>query len=192
MGKHIINGKTANNRRTLIVLIFVGVLINSSVCATRFQTETSMNTQHTTLWQLIDILDECPVFTLDVIGHMFQIDFSESHRTAYFSSYEGGPLHLADQIDIKKIELRIRRKDGVGKLMGLDVGGVCVTLDDVLAHHPGIVLAETPRGHSLNEATFYSIRRSREELSFGFKESNPHCLAIVVFDRSDPLPVLTK
>jgi len=151
-----------------------------------------MNIQNTTLWQLVDILNGCPVFTLDVIGRMFQIDFSESHRTDYFTSCEGGPLRLADQIDIEAIELRIRRKDGVGKLMGLDIGGACVTLDDVLAHYPGIVLTETPRGHLLNEATFYSIQRSREELSFGFKESNPHCLAIVVFDCSDPLPVLTK
>jgi len=171
------------NRYTTIASIAAGFFIFAIACATEPQKKELMNTHHATLWQLINILSDIPFFTLENAKSLFHIDFIGSHSTAYFSVYEGGPVFLANQITIEKIELRINNKDGAGGLMMLGIGGVCVTLDDVYAHYPNIVLAETPRGQSLNEATFYSIQQPREKLSFGFKEYNPDCLVMVVFNR---------
>jgi len=149
-----------------------------------------MHTHHTTLWQLIEELIDHPSFTLDTIGQVLPIEFSERGDNGSASFYESGPLHLADQVVIKKATLAIRHETGVSRLIGLDLSpdSVCVTLREMYAHYPNAKIIGHPRGGSLDEMTTWAVRPPWGEIVFGFKERNPNCLSHVGIERNDPSP----
>jgi len=149
-----------------------------------------MNIQNTTLWELIEALTVPPLFLPDTIKRVFPVEFSERGNNGSFSFYEGGPLHLADHVLIKKVRLSIRRSNGVIRSLVLYPvpDSVCVTLDDVHAHYPDTEITGAPRGGSLEEETVWTVLEPWARLSFGFKEKNPDCLATVGIGRNDPPP----
>jgi len=148
-----------------------------------------MDLQHTTLWQIIEILGDQPSLSPDKIKQVLPTDFSKRRRSAYTSFYDGGPLYLADQINIEAIDLRVRLMNEAQGLIALEISGFCVTLEQVRVHYPDLVLTDIPRGRSLDEKTYWTAYLPWGELSFGFKERNPDCLASVVINRIDPGPV---
>jgi len=149
-----------------------------------------MNIQNTTLWQLIKALTVPPLFLPDTIKRVFPVEFSECQRTASFSFYEGGPLHLADRVMIKKVTLSIKNADGVIRSLVLNLapGGACVTRSDLHAHYPNTEITGAPRGGSLDEETVLTVLEPWARLSFGFKEKNPDCLATIGIGRNDQSP----
>jgi len=168
-----------------VVILYLVLFIFFSSCTLESQKRSSMNLNNTTLWYLIGALSDEHDFTLEIIEKLFQNNFVVRHHATSFATYEGGPVRLSDQIKLEKIELRVGHADGIGKLMTLDISGACITFKDVYMHYPNIVLSEIPRGNSFNEATFYSFQQPHEKLSFGFKENNPECLSMVVFNRTN-------
>jgi len=170
-------------KQTLTAIMLTLLAISTAACATESQTRISMNTHHTTLWQLIETLIDYPPFTLDTIRQALPVELSERHRTASFSSYVGGRLHLADQVVVGPIELRIRHKDGISRLLVISIGDTtCITVDEVRTHYPDITPVP-PRGHMLIDANFYSARKPWGLLTFGFADRAHPCLASVVLDR---------
>jgi len=149
-----------------------------------------MDTHHTTLWQLIEALIAHPSFTLDTIGKMLLIEFTERSNNGYFSFYEGGPLRLADQVVIKTATLSIRPESGVSRLIGLDLSsdGACVTRRELYAHYPNARIIGHPRGGSLDETTTWAVRPPWGIMVFGFKELNPNCLFHVGIERTASAP----
>jgi len=123
----------------------------------------------------------------------FFANFNFEIASNYSSFYDGGRLSLIDQIDIAAVLLRVRNEDEARGMVSLylDPSGACITPDDVHGHFPDVVITDHPRGHSLDEQTYWSTQQPWGELSFGFKERNPDCLASVVLDRieaSHPQP----
>jgi len=179
--------------RKLVSGMLVSLLINATACATELQKGNPLNTYNFTLWQLIETLIELPSYTLDTIKPIFPVELSERHRSAYTSFYEGGPVYLTDRVMIETINLGIRHENGVSRWLGLDLGpnGTCVKLDDVYLHYPNITIIDTPRGKSLDEATYWAIKWPWGRLAFGFKERNRECLASVGIRRNDPPPAPT-
>jgi len=175
----------------MIAGVLLALSISTMSCSIKLQKGNPVNTYGSTLWQLIETLIDHPSYTLETIGQALPIQFSEYNNTGYFSFHKGGPLRLADQVLIETAILSIGYKDGVSRLIGLNLGfdGACVTLDEVHLHYPGMTIIGTPRGHSLDEMTTWGLRHPWGEVVFGFKERNPHCLAHVGIDRSPPQPV---
>jgi len=147
-----------------------------------------MGTHHTTLWQLIEGLIAHPSFTLDTIGQVLPIEFTERGNNGSFSFYRGGPIRLLDQIVIKTATLAIRDKDGISRLIGLDLSSdsACVTRRDLHTHYPNTEIIGHPRGGSLDEKTYWAVRYPWGRLAFGYKEGNPDCLASVGIRRNEP------
>jgi len=172
----------------VIAGMFFILTMSTTVCATNFQMRTSMKIQNTSLWQLIDMLGNHPSLVPDKIMQSLPIAFLKRNNNGYFSSYDGGRLSLIDQVDIEAVLLRVRHEDEARGMVSLylDPSGACVTLDEVHKHYPEVVITDHPRGHSLDEQTYWSIQQPWGELSFGFKERNPECLASVVLDRTPP------
>jgi len=170
----------------LIAGVFVSLVMSITGYATESQKGNPMTTHPATLWQLIEALIEHPAFNLETIGQVLPVDFSERHRSAGTSFYEGGALHLADRTIIETIHLGIRRKNGISKWVGLDIAPntTCITRDEVKTNYPDIIIISAPRGHSLDEMTTWGIRRDWGEVVFGFKERNPRCLAHIGIDRA--------
>jgi len=174
----------------LITGMFFSLVMSVTACTTELQMRASMKTPNTSLWQLIDMLGKHPSLLPDKIRQALPVEFSERRRSGYSSFYDGGRLSLIGQVDIEAIFLRVRHEDEMRGMVSLylDPDGTCVTLDDVHGHFPDVVITGHPRGHSLDEQTYWSIQQLWGKLSFGFKERNPDCLASVVLDRTDPSP----
>jgi len=168
----------------LIAGMLVALLINTIAYATEFQKKRDIDIQRTTLWQLIERLGAHPSLLPGKLKQVLPTDFSKHRRSAYTSFYDGGPLYLADQINIEVIDLRVRLMNEAQGLIALEIAGVCVTLEQVRAHYPDLVFTDIPRGRSLDEKTYWTTYLPWGELSFGFKERNPDCLASVVIDRA--------
>lgn len=178
----------AGIKRILFSGLLAGMILSAAACATEVQTRTSMDTQQYTLWQLIDALGHQPSLAPDKIVLVLPVEFSEKSRNAYFSFHDGGRLDLADKIVVEKVELRTSLKDGANGMVVLSLGGMCLTIDQVRAHFPAVALAGFPRGRSLDEETTYTTLQGWGQLSFGFKERKPECLATVVVDRTSTAP----
>jgi len=175
----------------LMTGVLVSLVMGATTYTTKLQTNTSMNIQRTSLWELIETLGGHPSLLPDRLRQVLPVEFSEHRRSAYSSFYDGGPLGLGGKIDIKAVFLRVRNENETQGMVSLYLNGTCVALDEVRAHYPGVIITGTPRGHSLDEETYWSIWRPWGKLSFGFKERNPKCLASVVLDRSKLLPATT-
>jgi len=175
---------------TLMATMLAFLSISTTACATESQMRASMNIQNTTLWQLIEALTVPPLFLPDTIKRVFPVEFSERGNNGYFSFHEGGPLHLADQVLIKKVTVSIKNADGVIRSLVLNLApsGACVTRRDLHAHYPNTEITGAPRGGSLDEETVWTVLEPWARLSFGFKEKNPDCLATVGIGRNDPFP----
>jgi len=170
---------------TLMATMLAFLSVSTTICATESQTRTSMHTHHTTLWQLIEALIDHPSFTLDTIRQVLPVEFAERSNNGSASFYEGGPLHLADHVVIKKATLAIRHKTGVSRLIGLDLDPdtICVTINDVEAHYPEIEIADNFYG----KKTYWAVQYPWGRLTFG-EELNQRCLTSVGIRRNDPSP----
>jgi len=172
----------------VIAGMFFILTMSAITCTTNSQMRTSMKIQNTSLWQLIGTLGNHPSLLPDKIKQVLPIEFVTRNNNGYFSSYDGGRLLLLDKIDIAAVLLRVRNENEARGMVSLylDPSGACITPDDVHGHFPDVVITDHPRGHSLDEQTYWSIQQPWGELSFGFKERNPDCLASVVLDRTTP------
>jgi len=172
----------------LIAGIFIALIISATGNKSELQTRTAMKNQKITLWQLIDVLGDYPSILPGKISQVLPVKFTEKENNGYFSFYDGGRLSVAGQIDIAAILLRVRNEDETRGMISLylDTDDACVTLDDAHGQFPSVVITGTPRGHSLDEETYWSIQRPWGELSFGFKERKPDCLASLLIDRTAP------
>jgi|GEM_PF-6196868 len=140
---------------------------------------TTMNNSPPTLWQLIEQLLDCLQWTLQTITSVVPVKWVETHNTHAFTSYEsqGELFQLANLLKVKKIELRVNKKDGIGGILILDIVGACLTRQKVLEHYPDMQL----RGPSPDFGADFSIQQAGGELWFGFKPN--HCLQGIAIHR---------
>jgi len=172
------------------LVLFACLTITYTTEITELQAEKKMaiNNQPYTLWQLIAVLLGQSDFTLDSVKQVLPIEFTERPRNSFFSPWESESLRLVDQVKIKTVDLRISHKDGISRMLVLDLApdSACITLEQVRTHFPeGVYEFAPPRFRSPNEKNYYTLRQPWGEISFGFKVRNPDCLASVVIDRTE-------
>nr|WP_297382685.1 hypothetical protein [uncultured Roseateles sp.] len=135
------------------------------------------------LWTLVDYLPTRAPFDKEKIEQALRIVLiqDEEITNEYFAALKGGPVHLAQEVEIEAVSLRISNKEPSEKwLLNLTVGGKCVARSDILARYPRLEITNHPRGRSPNEETSYSSKELWGKVSFGFAERNPDCLSSVL------------
>jgi hypothetical protein len=177
--------------RPLRTLVLLGLSIGLAGCGQspeQHRKDSKMTQPDMTLWQTIDTLSRQIPFTREKVENVLATRLVEKDISGSpfpnkaFQFYTGGPITLVDGVAISNVDLRIRHRAGHPGFLVLSVDGNCITLDAVRAHYHELKITESPRGHSLSEATSYSTFPEWGKLSFGFVESNRRCLAYVAFD----------
>ena len=134
-----------------------------------------------TLWQAIDALAQQIPFSRKKVETLLSTHLEEKSGTTSWNFFEGPGPKLSEGAIISNIDLRLRlNSEGQGFLV-LEIGGACVTIDQIKAHYENLRITGSPRGGSLNAQTYYSKTLPWGELSFGIKEENPRCLFSVIF-----------
>lgn len=134
------------------------------------------------LWQVIEELTKRIPFKKSSLEEIFLTPLIETRASTHTVFYEGQSVKLNDGAVIEKIDLRIGLEDSHPGFLVLDLGGACLSLDNVQAHFKSTEITQIPTGRSVDEATVHTSTHSWGTLSFGFREKNPNCLAYIAFD----------
>jgi hypothetical protein len=145
----------------------------------------SMKHSPLSLWQVVAVLTEQPQYTKAKIEGLLPVTLVETNNAGgneIFQFFKSDPVLLNDGSVILNIDLRIKRQGSHPGFLVLELGGTCVPLEEVRGHYGDLQITDTPHGHSLDEKTSYTAYLPWGELSFGFAERNPDCLASIVFE----------
>jgi hypothetical protein len=137
-----------------------------------------------TLWQVIDALIQQIPFTRKKVETVLAIQLIDTQQTVnpFFDFYESpAVIHLAEGVVISEVDLRIKREGPHPGILHLEIGGICITIDQLEARYGTLKIISTPTGHSLEESFTYAPDLPWGKLYFGFKERNPDCLSGVGF-----------
>lgn len=145
-------------------------------------------TRRLTLWEAVDALAAQVPFSQRNIEATLSLPLRERDVTGNLLSnfFEGAGLRLRDSQLVLNVDLRVRKDDPRFAVLVLDIAGGCVRIADVRARYGTLEITGSPRGHSLEESTWFSSAQRWGELSFGFKERNPDCLAQIVLKATKP------
>lgn len=141
-----------------------------------------------TLWEAVDALAAQVPLSKRNVEATLSLPLRERAEPSnpLFDFFEGPGLRLRDGQLVSNVNLRVRKDDPWMGLLVLDLAGGCIRIAEVRARYGTLEITEAPRGHSLEEATSFSSAQRWGELSFGFKERNRDCLALVVFNALNP------
>jgi hypothetical protein len=138
-----------------------------------------------TLWQAITALAQQIPFSKNKVETLLSTQLSETANPqandAYFL-YESTPISIADGVIVQNVDLRIKRVGQHPGFLVLEIGGTCITLDQIRARYADLEITDAPRGRSPNDVTSHTTVQPWGELSFSFKESSPECLASIAFE----------
>ena len=140
-----------------------------------------MNQADMGLWRVVDALARQIPFSKQKVETLLSTRLSDKNSTPYTTFLEGSGPELKEGVTISHIDLRLKPSGTGPGFLVLDIGGACVTVDQVKAHHENLRVTGLPREGSPDEETYYSKILPWGKLSFGFKEENPRCLSSVVF-----------
>ncbi|WP_256260098.1 hypothetical protein [Burkholderia ubonensis] len=172
-----------NLRRVLMTLGVVIWLAGCSRADGKNVQDSHMTQSKMTLWQAIDALAQQVPFSKAKVEHALSTRLTETDEEGndVFQFFKSTPVTLTDGVVIKNVDLRVKRQGAHPGFMVLELGGQCVGLDAVRGRYSHLEITDVPRGRSLDEATTHSAQLPWGQLSFGFEERNPACLASVSF-----------
>lgn len=140
-----------------------------------------MNSETQTLWQTIGHFAQQMPFTPrkveQVLGTPLAIKMQTPHMTQWVG---GGVVPLRDDLYIKGSSLALGPDSEFNERSGLSIelGGACVTVDQVRQQFGALQVTQTPRGHSANETTVHVSSQPWGRISFAFKANFAFSLAI--------------
>lgn len=147
-------------------------------------TRADMN--ETTLWELVALAKTGATSGLDELKRVWPTPVvrAQDKDNAFNDNlvmYSSAPFALQRGQQIRDLEIRIDKRDPAHiHMMIFQVDGTCVSVEELKQHYPGIKITDTPRGRSLAENTYYSVINADGRVSFGFPESDRHCLRSVI------------
>jgi hypothetical protein len=166
---------------TAALLITLGLTGFAQANDTQPEKDTMAQTSMT-LWQAIDALAQQIPFSKEKVEKVLSTQlFERASANEYFHFYKSPSISLAEGVVIFEIDLRIKKEGGHPGFLGAEIIGTCITLDQIRARYDQLKVVGHPRGKSLDEKTVYSQVMPWGNLSFGFRERNPDCLASVGF-----------
>lgn len=173
-----------NNTRRVFLMTLTGLVLGYGRMNESRGENRKMTTVQMTLWQAIDALAQQIPFAKAKIEVALSTTLLEREEPSneLFRFYKSDRIPLRDGTVISTIDLRIKIQGAHPGLLGIDLEGSCITLDDVRRRYNALEITDAPRGRSLQEETVYTAKLPWGELSFGFKEAKPDCLAGIGFN----------
>lgn len=176
--------RKSNNRRCILGLLLIGATAPRFVIGEATKSKSKLKSgieMNKNFWQVVENLTKKIPFKKDSLEEFLGASLMEKRKTANTVFYEGHSIKLKDGSVIEKIDLRIGLEQNHPGFLVLDLSGTCFTLDNVHSHFGPTSITQVPSGQSIDEPTVHTSMQSWGALSFGFRESNPNCLAYVAF-----------
>jgi hypothetical protein len=102
------------------------------------------------------------------------------NETDTISVFQSGDFPLRHG-NVDYLEYRVAKAFPLAvKRLSFDVDHVCIRQHAVRKHYPGVQLAESPRGGTIHEQTYYAMTDAAGTIGFGFPEHRRYCLQTVV------------
>jgi hypothetical protein len=136
------------------------------------------------LWQAIPLLAQQIPFSKQKVEVALSTRLSEiddAFNTPFYF-FGSPPIPLAEGVVISNVDLRIKRGSNHPGFLVLEVGGSCITMEQIRTQYGELQTTPFSCGRSLDEETCHFQLLPWGKLSFGFKERNPQCLASVSFE----------
>ncbi|MCF7220758.1 hypothetical protein [Marilutibacter chinensis] len=92
----------------------------------------------------------------------------------------GGSFVIGGRLRVDAADIRIRESGQVGILIA-ELGGACVSHEDVLRQYPDATRSAVPSPGDPNPHHYLEIQQNKLKVSFGFPDRGPDCMARVVF-----------
>jgi hypothetical protein len=172
-----------SNIRRRLVTAFLSGLVGCGIGQEAEVRAQTMKTNQMTLWEVVDALSRQIPFEKEKIEVALASKLRETEDTGndVFQFFKSDRVYLQDGVVIANVDLRIKRSGGHPGFISLALEGPCIDLDQLRRRYDKLEITGAPRGGSLDEQTYHSVEMPWGKLSFGFKESNPKCLASVIF-----------
>ena len=161
------------------------VVIAAATCALHAAPAEKDNVSKIDLWTLLDALPSRMPLDAQQVQAAFGVALGHVSANEYVDFFEGGPAHLADAVDIEKLDLRMH-KHQPHRLLALSLAGRCIERSVVLSRYDGLQISDHPRSTFPDQQTYWSTRQPWGKLSFGFAQGKPDCLRTVVLDTWPP------
>ncbi|QCH23426.1 hypothetical protein DSM43276_01685 [Mycobacteroides salmoniphilum] len=154
-----------------------------AACGTSSAKEPPLPESGLSWWDLVNKVGSQIPLTAEKIRGASGIELSAEDSITWMN----GPSKLADDVNIIRGELRTG-DNGWSKYSyyAIDLGGRCISLDEVKAHFPDVHVTAGPTGHSRDEKTVYTSVQSWGITHLGFREKNPNCMTDITI-RSEPI-----
>ncbi|MGC6327880.1 hypothetical protein [Rhizorhabdus sp. FW153] len=133
------------------------------------------------IFELIDKITSEPVVSYDTVERNMGIHLNLASE-GVFNNYEAEDYHISGSI-LEKIEYRqpvVGSGASRGSILSIRIGGECVDRKEVILRYSDLAITDVPKGHSLDEQTYYSAAKPWGKISFGFSERVPDCLRTIV------------
>lgn len=136
------------------------------------------------LWRFIeDINDATGQLTVSNVDR-FPLALRRISHNEYVEFYRAEPVRLAEDLVLTDFDVRLSKTRKTSALLSFGLRGRCLPLGVIKQRYRGLIITQTPRGHSLEETTSYTwTDKAHHQISFLFTERNPDCLHEVVIDR---------
>lgn len=141
-----------------------------------------MNNAPQTLWQAIERLAKQMPFNPAKVEQALGTTLAVRAQTPYMTQWVGGgPISLSDDLYIEGSSLALGPDGEFNDRSGLtiELGGTCITVEQVRQEFGALQVTQTPRGHSAEETTVHVSSQPWGRISFAFKASDPNCLSRV-------------
>jgi hypothetical protein len=158
------------------------VVIAAGACALHAASAEKENVTKIDLWTLLDALPSRMPLDAQRVQAAFGVALGHVSANEYVDFFEGGPVHLADGVDIENVDLRVHKHEPRHRLLALSLAGRCIERSAVLSRYDDLQISDHPRSTFPDQETYWSIRHPWGKLSFGFAQGKPDCLRTVVLD----------
>ena len=163
------------------VLALAACTTNAATGGVTEQKDSPMNTQSSSLWQIIERLAEQMPFRKDSFEQVLGAPLTLKKEDQFKSQWISDAVKLRGNIQISDVSLVLGPSGEFKPSSGatLNLGGACITRDQVKGHFGNLKLVSHPRGRSLQEVSAWGSDQGWGKLTFAFRENNPDCLAYV-------------
>ena len=179
--------RKASSRRKVLLALLLQVA-GFAVCDRAVAKEAPAKQSPGSIWQILETLRHQVPFSKEKIEthlamHLAQVGTAGND---VFLFYGGRGPTTTDGVVLGDVELRIKRSGAHAGILVLRLEGACIGLEQVRSNVGQLEITDTPRGRSLDEETSYTARLSWADVSFGFAERNPRCLATISINPRNP------
>ncbi|MCL2160496.1 MAG: hypothetical protein FWH56_01205 [Betaproteobacteria bacterium] len=137
------------------------------------------------LEELVQNLDAANPWSTEKVESIFCTKLALSRSNDSFAVYTAGPFLYEEGLVIEETHLRLKipTNEMIRLILNLEDDTSFFTLNRIEKNWPDVQLDSStfPRGQSWDEKRHYRVERPWGQISFGFKEHRPNCLASITF-----------